>query len=346
MAFVAAAIGGSAAIGIGSSIYGGTQRSRGARNAAAAQQDGISRAMTTMQNGGRDALEQLDPFRQFGLNAGNTLQDMMYSPEQRASQMDAQRIQLQGEVERLKAQAPKWATYQILTGENASERRAAMFTQESQLAQQKIAEAEAKLGTFEKQAEMQQQRGSQARPAIEESQWYKFQSELLGRSQDRAMAARGLTGSGFEAEERRRGLIELGAGETERQFGRLKGLYDVGANMSSQGANILSGTAEGVARLQAQAGQAQAGGIMGAANARADMATGVANSVNSAIGTGLNVMQFQSLMAANQAGGGAGRFGPTPGGKDPVMGTGYGSYAPEGDIRYNTLSQRYGHGPR
>jgi hypothetical protein len=300
MAFVALAIGGSAALGTGTSIYGGIQQASGAKGAAAAQQDALSRAQQTTIAGQRDALAYLDPFRQYGLNAGQTLQDMLFSPGQRSAQIDAQRVQLQGEVDRLKALAPKWESYQILTGPRASERRASMFTQESQLAQQKIAEAQAKLDTFEKQADIMKQQASGPQTTIEESPWYKFQAELLGRSQDRAMAARGLSGSGFEAEERRRGLIELGAGETERQFGRLKGLYDVGANASAQGAGILTGAAQQIAGLQAQSGQAQAQGILGVAGANAGMATGIANSITGAMGTGLNYIQMRNLINANK----------------------------------------------
>lgn len=300
MAFVAIAIGGAAALGTGASIYGGMETSNGVKGATAAQMDANSLAQQTTIAGQRDALAYLDPFRQFGLNAGSSLQDLMYSPEQRAGQIDSQRMQLQGEVDRLKSLAPNWGTYQILTGPRASERRAAMFTQENQIAQQKIAEAQAKLETFEKQATLLKQQANSPRPTIQESPWYQFQADLLNRSQDRAMAARGLTGSGFEAEERRRGLIELGAGETERQFGRLSHLYDVGANTAAQGANILSGSAQQVANLQNQAGQIQGQGIMGVAGANAGMATGIANSITGAVGSGLNYMQFQNLINANK----------------------------------------------
>lgn len=297
MAFVAIAIGGSAAIGAGASIYSGSQMASAAKGASAAQQDAYSLANQTTIAGQRDALAYLDPFRQYGLNAGASLQEALYSPQQRQGQIESQRAALQGEVERLKALAPNWDTYQILTGKNASERRASMFTQENQIAQQKIREAEAKLATFEKQASAQ---SSQPAPSIQESPWYQFQADLLSRNMDRAFAARGLTGSGFEAEERRRGLIELGAGETERQFGRLKGLYDVGAQSAQVGAGVVTGAAQTIAQNQVGAGQAQAQGIVGVAGANAGMATGIANSINSNLGLGLNYMQFQSLINANK----------------------------------------------
>ena len=300
MSFVASsiAIGGSALLGAGASIYSGSQMAGAAKEGAAAQQDALSLANQTTIAGGRDALAYLDPFRQYGLNAGVSLQQALYSPEQRSAQIASQRAQLQGEVDRLKALAPKWESYQLLTGKNASERRASMFTQENQIAQQKIAEAQAKLDSFNQQAQSTPQGGQG--PTIQESPWYQFQAQLLGRNQDRFFAARGLTGSGFEAEQRARGLIELGAGETERQFDRLKGLYDVGANAANAGAGALTGTAQTIANNQVAAGQAQAQGLAGVAGANANIASGIANSITGAVGAGLNYSQFQNLIAANR----------------------------------------------
>jgi len=102
-------------------------------------------------------------------------------------------------------------------------------------------------------------------------------------------------------------LIELGAGETERQFGRLKGMYDVGANAASVGAGTITGTAQGIANNTTAQGQAQAQGIVGVAGANANMVNGIANSVTGAVGAGLNYAQFSKLIAANAGrGGGAG----------------------------------------
>lgn len=311
MSFVAAAIGGSALLGAGASIYSGSQMAGAAKDASAAQQDALSQANQTTIAAGRDALAMLDPFRQYGLNAGFSLQSAMYSPEQRTAQIENQRLSLQGEVDRLKSLAPKWESYPILTGKMASERRFSMFTQESNLAKQKIAEAQAKLDTFNKQAASMSAQG--AGPSIEASPWYKFQADLLGRQMDRHFAARGLQGSGFEAEEKRRGLIELGAGETERQFGRMKGLYDVGANAANVGAGSLTGTAQSVSNNQIAAGQAQAQGIMGVAGANRDMVTGIANNINSNLGLYLGNKQWQQFASTLNS-----RNSPTPA-KDPVF---------------------------
>jgi hypothetical protein len=318
MSWVAVAVaGGSALIGAGGSITGGLLSSGAAKDASAAQQDAANRGITTLQAGQRDALNYLDPFRQFGLNAGYTLQDSMYSPEQRAAQMDQQRLQFTAEVDRLKALVPKWETYQTFTGKNASERRRDAFTAEHNAALQKVAEAESKLKSFNQRVDLtkaQVASGVNKMPEMQESPWYKFQSELLGRNMDRFFAARGLTGSGFEAEERRRGLIELGAGETERQYSRLFNMYGTGANAANAGAGALTGTSQGMANMQVGAGQAQAQGIIGANQGIVDAITGGVNAVNAGVGGALNYKMFQNLMANNKPTGGV-----TPRGVDPVF---------------------------
>jgi hypothetical protein len=292
-----------AVIGAGASVTGGLLSSGAAKDASAAQQDAANRGLATVQAGQRDALNYLDPFRQFGINAGYTLQDSMYSPEQRAAQMDQQRLQYTAEVDRLKALIPKWETYQTFTGKNASERRRDAFTAEYNTALQKVAEAESKLNSFNKQAQLTQAQaasGVNKMPEMQESPWYKFQSELLGRNMDRFFAARGLTGSGFEAEERRRGLIELGAGETERQYSRLFNMYGTGANAANAGAGALTGTSQGMANMQVGAGNAQAQGIIGSNNAITNAITGGTNAATGAVGSFLNYQMFQDLMAKNK----------------------------------------------
>ena len=295
MAFVAVgtALAGTALLGTGASIYAGQQQASAARDASGALVGAANQAGLTSVAAGRDALAYLDPFRQYGLNAGVALQDALYSPEQKQQQVTQQRIALQGEVDRLQAAMPKW----VPQNDQDYKYRFPAYAQEKALADAKLKDAKAKLQTFEKQAAAMPQGGQGAQ--IQASPWYQFQADLLGRTQDRAFAARGLTGSGFEAEERRRGLIELGAGETERQFARLKGLYDVGAQTAQVGANTITGTAGNVASSQLAAGQAQAQGIQGVAGANAGMVTGIANSVSGAVGAGLNYMQFQNLINAN-----------------------------------------------
>jgi hypothetical protein len=306
-------------------VTGGLLQSGAAKDAAAVQQDAAMQGIQTTQAAGRDALSYLDPYRNFGLTAGYAMTNALYSPEQIRATSDTQRIALQGEIDRLKATIPQWETYQTFTGKNASERRRDAFHAELNTVQSKIREAEAKLATFNKQSELQfsqaqqfqtqqaQQPSNRPRTVadIEASPWYQFQSELLGRQMDRHFAARGLSGSGFEAEEKRRGLIELGAGEVERQYarivgeeerqwGRMAGMFGIGANAAAQGAGAITGTAQGVSNLQVGAGNAAAQGLIGAGNAYANMATGIGNAATGAIGAGLNYSMFNNLMNRNK----------------------------------------------
>jgi hypothetical protein len=338
MSFVAAsiAIGGSAAIGAGASIYSGMQQSSAAKKAAdrmiTSQGDAYDRSIKTSQAGQAQALAYLDPFRQYGLNAGASLQAALYSPEQQQQQQQQQRFQLEGEIARLESTMPTLEGTTVTPGKKYQTRKQTAYLQESSAIQKQIAQAKSKLEMFDKQAAASPI--SASGPQIEASPWYQFQADLLNRSQDRAFAARGLTGSGFEAEERRRGLIELGAGETERQFARLKGLYDVGANAASVGAGTITNTSQNIANnqvAQGQAiGQAQAQGIIGVAGANSNIATGIANAATGAVGAGLNYSQFQSLINANQTGPAVG-IRPT---------TGYGLSAPTVNS-YGTGSNQY-----
>lgn len=306
MSFVAAAIGGSAVIGAGASIYGGLQQKDAAKKGMNAQIDMANRAIQTQQSGQSQALNYLDPFRQYGLNAGSTLQSLLYSPGQLQAQQQGELLRLQSDVDSLKKK--QYASFEDwhrergaqYTGGKGLKRSRGAYSAYTADINRQLTDAESKLNLYKQQSDLQTQQAAQGQPEIEASPWYQFQADLLNRSQDRAFAARGLTGSGFEAEERRRGLIELGAGETERQFGRLKGLYDIGANTAAVGAGTLTGTAANVANTQLAQGQAQAQGYTNIAGANTNIATGIANSVTGALGAGLNYYQFQNLIKANQ----------------------------------------------
>lgn len=296
----------SAGAGVGTSIYAGNQAKKAAQNAATAQGDMYNRAIQTTQEGKEQALNYLDPFRQYGLNAGVSLQDALYSPQQKAQQQLSQKIALEGELARLQQSLPKREDITVSPGRRYQTRQTTEWAYQTEAIKKKIRDAQSQLDIFNKQTEAQSQleaqQGQSGANQIEASPWYQFQADLLNRSQDRAFAARGLTGSGFEAEERRRGLIELGAGETERQFGRLKGMYDVGANAAATGAGTITGAATAIGNNQVGLGQSQAQGIMGVGQAKANTAVGIGNSVQGAIGAGLNYMQFQNLINANKTG--------------------------------------------
>jgi hypothetical protein len=303
-----------AVVGAGASVTGGLLQSGAAKDAAAAQQDAYNQGITTSLAGQRDALSYLDPYRNFGLTAGYAMTNALYSPEQLKHSTDSQRIALEGEIARLKSSIPQWDTYQTFTGKNASERRRDSFHAELNTIQTKIREAESKLATFNRQSElqlsqaqqMQGTRQAQPKQPVEASPWYQFQAELLGRTMDRHFAARGLSGSGFEAEEKRRGLIELGAGETERQYARMVGeeerefaklgmLFGAGLNSSVAGAGAITGTSQNVAGMQIGQGQAAANGLLRVGEANAGIATGIGNQLNSAAGLYLQNQQWNAF---------------------------------------------------
>lgn len=310
MSFVAVAVG-TAAVGIGASVYGGMQQADAAKAGSEAQVNALRSSNNISAAGVRDALAYLDPYRQYGLNAGASLQAALYSPEQRGQQVQSQRIGLQGEVDRLKAAMPAWVPHD----KNDYKFRYPAYEQEAALATAKLKDAQSKLDTFEKQAAAMPQAGSG--PKIQESPWYQFQADLLNRSMDRRESALGLSGSGAALEERRQGLIALGATETENQFNRLSHIYDVGANASAAGASAITGNASVQANNAVQVGNAQAQGLAGVASANANMANGVANSITGAVGSGLNYQMFNNLVKSNQ------NYGPRAQVRDPVMGTGY-----------------------
>jgi hypothetical protein len=97
----------------------------------------------------------------------------------------------------------------------------------------------------------------------------------------------------------------------------LKGLYDVGAQVAIAGSGAITGTGQSLANLRIGQGQAEAQGLYGVAGANRDMAYGIANSITGAAGTYLGYKQWDKFRADLNA-----RNNPTPGYKDPVMGTG------------------------
>lgn len=328
MAWVAVAIGGSAAVGAGAGIYGGMQQSKAAKKAANAQSDAMRLGIQQQQAGKAEALNYLDPVRQWGLNAGSTLQSMLYSPEQLRAQQQSELLRLQGDVATLKDKEMTFDEWhrergaQYTGGKGLKRSRGAHAAYSANLTQQ-MTDAQGKLNLYQQQSALQNEQAAQGGPEIEASPWYKFQAELFSRNEDRANSARGLTGSGFEAEARRVGMLQLGGEETERQFGRLYQMLGIGANAAAQGAGVITGTAQGVSNLQVGIGQAQAQGYMGVAGGNASAASGVANSITGSVGAGLHYSQMQNLINANRpaapvAGSSA---GATPGSSYPIGAT-------------------------
>lgn len=88
-------------------------------------------------------------------------------------------------------------------------------------------------------------------------------------------------------------------------YNRLAALAGVGQTSTGQLSSAAGQLGSGLAGTYGQMGQAQAAGILGAGEARASGYLGMANSLNKALGTGLNYYQNQQLTG----GGGSGDYG-------------------------------------
>src|SRR5689334_14288498 len=86
MTWVAAAIGGGAAMGLGGNILGGIMGANGAKRAAGQQESALYAALGQQQSTQNTLLNYFDPFRTMGLQAGRSLTGELYSPQQ---QVDA-----------------------------------------------------------------------------------------------------------------------------------------------------------------------------------------------------------------------------------------------------------------
>jgi hypothetical protein len=91
MAWVAVAIGTSAAIGAGGSIAGGLIGADGAKAASAANMDASMRAENGLNSRLAQALRLTAPYRAIGENAGNTLSMLTVSPAERQGQRALER---------------------------------------------------------------------------------------------------------------------------------------------------------------------------------------------------------------------------------------------------------------
>ena len=77
MSFVATAIGGSAALGVGSSVLGGIFGNKAAKEQAAGHRYAADKAAATALEMNNRARADVAPFREFGINAGNTLWNLL-----------------------------------------------------------------------------------------------------------------------------------------------------------------------------------------------------------------------------------------------------------------------------
>lgn len=313
MSFVVAgvAIGGSAALGVGGSIWSGLVGRNAAREGAAAMEDASRRAEFGLNARQNQALRLLAPFMRPGARAGDTLSRLLVSPQERKRQNALERSDMEANIANL-SRGGVWENTPILSGKNASERRAQMFNEQEGARKNQLTSAQQALADFDKRVEIEGQ--SQDEP-IQNSPLYDWQMEQGTKYLDRSLARKGLRGSGEGVKLLGDFVRGLGAEESDRQVNRLMGLFNTGANAASGSANILSAFAPQIAQTQLSQGEARARGILGAGEATAGMITGSVNQINGAVGSYLQLSQFKSLMNRNS--------GSAQRERDPVMGTGY-----------------------
>lgn len=299
MSFVAVAIGTSAAVGVGGSLASGVMSRNAAKEGAALTADAAMRAERGLTDRSDQALDFLQPYRDIGVNAGNSLAFASVSPQERARQAALQQADLEAEVQKL-SQGTDWASFPILTGKNASERRAAQFSEVENARVSKLRDAQGRLDALKRQAAVNDKFGDSAN-TFTESPAFKFQSEIGGELMDRKLSSMGLSKSGAGAEILRRFVTGLTAEESDRQTNRLQGLFQVGANASSNMASTLSNFAPPIANTQIQQGQAQAAGVLGGTEAMVNGITGATNAVTGAAATGANYSLANALVSRNSS---------------------------------------------
>lgn len=296
MTWLAVAVGGSAALGAGGSIWSGMIQRDAAKDAAALQSDASFRGQQTLRDSQALALSLLAPFLGRGNAAGDTLSRLLVSPKERQRQSALERTRLQSDVERLSV-AGDWNAFPILTGKNASERRASLFTEQEANRKNQLGAAQAKLSEFDKLAAVDAAAGTDGE--IEASTLYEWQRDVGTKYLDRSLAKKGLSKSGEGMKVLGDFVRGLGAEESERQVGRLMGMHTMGANAANNTANVLGAFGPQMAGMQVQQGQAEAQGILGAGQATSNMITGVANAITSGVGGFMQYDTFQSLMNRN-----------------------------------------------
>lgn len=309
MSFVVAgvAVGGSAAIGVGGSIWSGMVQRDAAKESAAAMEDASRRAESGLNARQNQALALLAPFMRPGSRAGDTLSRLVVSPQERKRQSALERADMEANIAKL-SQGISWENMPLLTGKNASERRESMWKEQEGARKNQLTAAQQALTDFDKRVEIEGQFGDEP---IQNSPLYDWQMEQGTKYLDRSLARKGLRGSGEGVKLLGDFVRGLGAEESERQVGRLMNLFNTGANAASGSANLLQAFAPQIAQTQISQGDARARGILGAGEATSNMITGSVNQINGAVGNYLQFDMFKRLMNKNSGGGSRG--------VDPVM---------------------------
>lgn len=281
---------------VGTSIWSSLVAGNAQQEAAGYMQDAAMGAQRSLVGSRDQALSLLAPFMQNGVNAGNALALMINSPDMLQFQRDAQRAQLVAEMKKY-GTPTDLASFPILTGPKASERRQTLYQQAELERQNKVNGLAADLEAFDAQTKLMQEASRKAQETgganLQASSLYKFQADIGTEQINKQLAARGQFNSGTGLRTLEQFIRGLGAEETQRQTDRLFSLYNTGANAGNAAANLLSGFAVPIAGTFNQIGQAQAQAALGSAQATQGILQGVNNAVTGTAGGLMNYNLFK-----------------------------------------------------
>lgn len=133
---------------------------------------------------------------------------------------------------------------------------------------------------------------------------FKWQSEELQRFNERGLAKQGLTNSGAGLELNRRGYAQLLGDNSQRYFNNLYNTVSLGENAAARTAANTMQTGANVMQSNTAAAQQIGAAQLNQGVAYGNIGTGVANAVQSGIGTTLNYNLYNALIQ------GRGSFAP------------------------------------
>ncbi len=148
-------------LNMGTSIWSSLVAGGAQEEAAGYMQDAAMGAQRSLVGSRDQALSLLAPFMQNGVNAGNALALMINSPDMLQFQRDAERAKLVSEMKKY-GTPTDLASFPILTGPKASERRQTLYQQAELERQNKVNGLAADLEAFDAQTRIMQEASRKA----------------------------------------------------------------------------------------------------------------------------------------------------------------------------------------
>lgn len=311
-------LGGGALLGGALGLAGGIIQGDAAQNAAGAQLGYLDLALQQSRQTQLQQMAMLQPYMMYGTNALTALQQRVMSGTERQIAAAQTEQQLKAKIASL-AQETDWNSMPILTGPNASERRATMWQQLEFDRKQQLQQAQSQLDSFYAeqkalaplQAQLEQQLNdkqarvdnavnritniapvniptslAQLRSDMNNDPVFQFRQEQGERAINRAAAARGQFFSGVAMEQLSDFNLALSGEETDKYFNRVLQSETARFNSSLQGAQSA---------LNAELGVQQMG-----VNNLFSLANMGANATNTGVNALANNAQLQAGLLSQQ----------------------------------------------